>query len=89
MEVNSLRKKIDRLDTKLLHVLKERFGVVKEIRDLKYKKHLGIWDQSREQEVLKNIKQESKRIGLNTTFAGKLFKLILKESKALQKGDRD
>ena len=86
MELLKLRKKIDQLDGELLSILAKRMKVSKEIAKYKKKYALPIQHKKREAEVLQDRIRKGKKIGLpDQKFVTELFKLIMKESRKLQK----
>jgi len=54
-EINEIRKKIDNLDKELINNLNERAKLSYEIRKLKNKANLPIFDEQRENEILTKI----------------------------------
>jgi len=81
-KLKTLRKKVDELDYELLDVLKRRLMVSKEIGKFKRKNGLMIRDRKREKEILVDKIEKS---SLSGEFVKKLFKLILNESRRIQK----
>ncbi len=73
--ISSLRNQIDKVDQKILDLLKKRFYLAKEIGKYKKEKGLLIKDSLREKEIM------DKKIGVYK----KIWKLIIKESKRIQK----
>lgn len=81
-EIIKIRKKIDELDHELIGTLKKRLVLSKELGSLKRKKGIKIRDRKREKEI---IQDRLKKSSLDSGFIKKLFKLILKESRRVQK----
>ncbi len=75
MNLNTLRKKIDIIDKKLIALLKRRFLLAQKIGRFKIEKNLSVVDEKREEEIMEQIKK---------TELKKIFKLIIKESKKVQ-----
>lgn len=75
------RKKIDKIDSKIIKLLKERFDSAKQIGNYKRKKGIKIIDEKREDEILKARIINSK---FSRAFTKKLFSLIIKESRRMQ-----
>ncbi|MDR1521564.1 MAG: chorismate mutase [Streptococcaceae bacterium] len=57
MELEELRQEMDKLNAKLLPILKKRFDLSKKIAIYKYKHNLPIYDEKRENKILEKIKQ--------------------------------
>lgn len=78
MELEELRKKIDRMDSEIVKLLNKRMEFALRTRKLKQQ----VTDKPREDEILKKVK---KQIGLlRPEFSEKLYKEIIDESKRLQ-----
>ena len=84
MELETLRKNIDKIDRQLLESLFKRFVLVEKIYLIKKKKNIPVFDPSREQKLYQRIAKNSLNLGLNKDFTKKIFDLILEESKRLQ-----
>lgn len=87
MDIESIRGKIDRLDKKLLKLLVERFFLTKKIGRIKRNRGLAIEDLVREEEILSTRASEGEGLKVDSHFVRRLFKLILVQSKTLQKKD--
>ena len=85
MHLNLLRSRIDRLDTKLLIILRRRFDIVEKLRSLKQKRGLPPEDKEREKEIFEELQKKSKELHLNPGVVKKIFKIIIQESINLQK----
>ncbi|MDI6800270.1 MAG: chorismate mutase [Actinomycetota bacterium] len=59
-EIEHLREIIDRIDEKLIEGLNDRAKIVLEIRDLKAKGGLPIYDPRREEEIFEKISAKNK-----------------------------
>jgi len=81
--INKLRKKIDKLDRELLTILDKRMAVSVEVGKYKAKNKVAIRDRKRESNIIR-AKMDSS--DLNKSFVKKLFKLVFKESRRLQRG---
>ena len=77
-----MRKKIDNIDNDLIILLKKRFIIVKKLGKYKGNNGIKIRDKKREGEIIKKITRKSR---LNSGFVKKLYLLIFKESRRLQK----
>lgn len=85
MDIDSLRSRIDKFDTKILRLLKKRFKTVEKLKAVKERSGVPVKDSEREEKVFKSIAKYSEKFHLNPTFTKKLFRLILEESRNLQK----
>ena len=84
-ELGEWRRKIDRLDGKLLNILKKRFKLVERVGKYKHNKKLKIEDKKRENFVINSKLRKTK---LSNDFVKKLFTLIMKESKKVQRRNK-
>lgn len=85
MILETLRKKIDKIDNRILSLIAQRFRLVKKIKTVKQKLKKPIIDMQREKEILKRLEQKSEELNLSVNLIRKLYKLIFDESKNLQK----
>ena len=85
MDIDSLRSRIDKLDTKILRLLKRRFKTVEKLSLLKRDVGLPIKDAQREDNIHKAIAKKAASFHLNQNFTRTLFTLIMDESKNIQK----
>ena len=84
MELENIRKRIDKIDKQILEILSKRFALVEKINLIMKKKKVPVFDPSREQQLYQKIAKNSLDLGLSKDFTKKLFNLILEESKRLQ-----
>jgi chorismate mutase len=77
-QIVGLRKQIDVIDSKITLFLEKRFRITREIS-----KQDKVRDKKREEEIICNVQKSN----LNKSFVKKLFKLILRESRRIQKNE--
>lgn len=82
MDLKTIRKNVDLLDSEILKLLKDRMEQV--LLTKKFKSQ--IEDSQRENEVLERIRQNSTGL-INADFIEKIYIEIIKESKNLQQND--
>ena len=71
-----LRKKLDKIDDKLLNIIKIRSNYVKEVLSLKeFKKE--IIDRKRIKLILKNIRTKSIKKGIDTNISNRIWKNMI------------
>ena len=76
-EINKLRNSLDKIDNKLLILIKERTALVKEIvKKKKYKNQ--IVDKKRINIILKNIKKKSKQKKIDPKITERIWKNMIK-----------
>lgn len=85
MKLEIIRNNINKIDRQIITLLVKRFIYVQKIGVLKKNRKLSIVDKKRESEILKNINNEAKKNRLNRNFVNKVFDLIIKQSKKVQK----
>lgn len=85
MKLNLLRNQINQVDKKIISLLATRFSLVKQIVQLKRIRNLSAFDKKREMEVLRYVKLSGKTNGIDERFLEKIFQLILRYSKKIQK----
>ena len=77
ININKIRKKLDKVDTKLLKVIKERFLLVNQILKFK-KKRKDVIDQERINFILKRIKKYSKKFKVDPSITVNIWKAMIK-----------
>jgi chorismate mutase len=83
--MKTLRKRIDKLDNKIIKILAKRMDVVTKIKEYKEKHNLPILDKKREVEMREFRQKLAKKYNLKSSFLESLFQKILLESKKKQK----
>jgi chorismate mutase len=81
-DLSKFRKEIDKLDKELIEIIKQRLIICKKLGDFKMKNGLRVRDRKREKQIIADKIEKS---SLDSRFIKKLFKLIMKESRRLQK----
>lgn len=84
MKLEIIRKKIDRLDEKILELLARRFSLAKEAGLEKSKKGIPLKDQKREKEIIAKLLRKNLKVKISSAFLAELFTLIIEESKRIQ-----
>jgi chorismate mutase len=79
------RRKIDKINQKLLKLLSKRMESSQKIGNFKKSHSSMITDKEREEKMLRRISRQSKKYHLNEQFINTVFQEILNESKRLQK----
>lgn len=83
--LKTYRKKIDKIDNKIIRLLDKRLIVAQKIGEYKKQNNLPITNLNREKEILNKFSKKTKKTKLKKNFINKLFKLIFKNSKEVQK----
>jgi chorismate mutase len=78
--LDELRKKIDKLDVKLLELLKERMGISEAIGKFKLENNITILQTRRYDEVMNDRREKALKYGLDEEFVIKMFETIHEES---------
>ncbi len=76
------RKRIDKIDKKILSLLEERVKVSKDIGKYKRKNKIKIEDLKREKEIVEEL---GGKTNLDKKFIQRIYKTIFKFSKKIQK----
>lgn len=71
------RKKIDKIDSKLVKLLEKRFRVVSQVKSWKKKNKVNIEDKTRERQ----IKEKYAKSKLPKGFVSRFFDLLFREAK--------
>ena len=82
--ISAWRRKIDKLDKKLVRLLNERAKYTDKIGKLKEKLGLGAYSPEREEEILRNVLEWNEG-PLPTDVLRRLYERILDESRTLER----
>jgi chorismate mutase len=77
VSIEDLRKRIDKIDNRILTMLRERVELAREISKVKAEKNLPIRDVVRERGVIERAVTWAREEGLNQKIAGDIFKAII------------
>ena len=83
-ELGQLRKKVDKIDDKILNFLSERVEICKAIGGIKKTQGLQIRDTSRENEVYKRVKAKAAESNLDLEQVEAIFREIVNMCSAVQ-----
>ena len=81
------REKIDKIDRSLITLLSERFALSKKIGVIKRKEGLNLKDAEREKQLHDLHQAECEKFGVDKNVADKIFDIIIKQSRKIQKRD--
>lgn len=84
MDIEKLRKKINKIDEEIISLLVERVKIIKKIGEIKKEKGLEVFDKDREEEIIFKLKKKAEENGLNKDFVVDIYKKIIEESKKEQ-----
>jgi len=73
----ALRKKIDEIDEKFVHLLKDRIELCKRIGKFKEERGLAVKDLRREDEVYLHVMSKALELGLDPQKVEAIFKQIV------------
>ena len=76
IKLNKLRKKLDKIDTELLTIIKKRTNVIKKVILLKTYKN-EIVDKKRINVILKKIKRESIKKNIDPKITNRIWKNMI------------
>jgi len=82
--MQTIRRKIDEIDTQILELLSKRQQLSLEIAEQKKGLNLPLRDDKREQEINERLKTQAAKLNLSSAFIVQLFELIFEESRRLQ-----
>ena len=83
--LNNYRNRINKVDGRIVKLLSRRQKISKEIGIFKIKNNLPVHNPKREQEILDNLSIVAAENDLNPELIQKLFKIIFRYSKKVQK----
>jgi len=80
MELEELRKHIDKIDKEIIDLLFERLSLVTLVADYKMRHSLKMVDPERESQIIDEKKRIALMLGLRKEYAEDIFKRIIAES---------
>lgn len=85
MNLDIIRKKLNKIDDSILDLLAKRQVLVVGVAEYKKKNNLPINQPKRELEMFTRLEGMAEEKNLNPILARKIFKEIIKDSKEIQK----
>lgn len=85
MKLESLRKRIDNVDRKIMQLVARRLTLARKAGRLKKKKNLPVIDKNREVKVLLSMHSYAKQLDIPDMLAIKIIRLLISFSKGVQK----
>jgi monofunctional chorismate mutase len=80
LELEFLRKQIDKLDSKLVEILAKRKNITTKVGKLKAKNNFPAVDPNRENKQFNNLKQKAINLGVDPNLASDILKLIIEST---------
>jgi chorismate mutase len=84
IELERLRKILNRIDSQILSNLEYRQDIVRQVAEYKKQKKLPVLQPEREIEHLSKLEDEAEEINLNPELVRKIFELIIEDSRNIQ-----
>jgi chorismate mutase len=84
-DLATFRKKIDKIDDRLVALLIKRMNVVKELDIYKKQHNIVPLDTTRRDEILKKQKQVAKKNGIDPAYVAEVYEKIHEHSLRVQK----
>ena len=81
MDIEHLRKEIDKIDNSIVDLLERRKKTIKKIASIKRKLNAPIIDEEREKNIIKRLRKLSKEKGLDENFIACIYEEIIKNSR--------
>jgi chorismate mutase len=85
-KLNNFRKEINRIDTQIVDLLNERAKIVLEIKRLKKRNNIPLYDAKREEELINNLAEYNKGPLYNDNII-QIFESILRNVQILERGE--
>ena len=84
MDIEQLRKEIDRLDRELLRIFNERAGIALQIGEIKKELGLPVYDPDREKRIFERMRSANPGPLENEAII-RLFERVIDESRRLER----
>lgn len=79
------RTAIDEIDDCVLALFAKRFGIIRNITQLKEREGMPLLDKKRESQILTRLTKDGAKRGLGKQFVQAIWEIILNESRREQK----
>lgn len=83
-KIEKIRKQIDRIDLVIITALAERMSLMPDIAEYKKERNIPVFQEKREQEIMRRLKKIAKDYDLNESFVEEIFLSIFNEAKRIQ-----
>lgn len=77
-KLEELRDEIDRIDARILELIKERLDVGREIGKLKKEKNMAVRDKERERLIIKKVRENAKDAGIPQDNIERIFNELIR-----------
>jgi chorismate mutase len=78
------RKKVDKINIKILKLLAKRLKITKKIGEYKKANNIKIFNSNREKEIYQTLEKQAEKYNLDKHYVKKVFKIIIKHSRKNQ-----
>jgi len=85
MDLNLIRKNLNKIDNQLVTLLAKRQSYMPAVGKYKQKNNSPITQIKREQEIFDSLKKLAKQKKVNSELIQKIFKLIITDAKKIQR----
>jgi len=84
VDINEIRREIDRLDDELLRIFNQRAALALKIGEIKKECELPVYDPSREQKIFERMRQANPG-PLDSGAIVRMFERVIDESRRLER----
>ena len=84
LDIDEIRKEIDRMDDDLLRIFNQRAGLALKIGEIKKERGLPVYDPGREKRIFERVKNENPG-PLDDGAIVRLFERVIDESRRLER----
>ena len=86
LNLDKIREEIDKCDSDLINIISKRYDLVLQVIQYKIDKGMEIYQPQREKEVIEKLRNLANQKNINSDLIENIIKLIMEESKRVQKG---
>ena len=86
LNLEEIREQIDKCDNDLVNIISKRYDLVSQVIQYKIDKSMEIYQPQREVEVIQKLRNLANQKNINPDLIENIIKLIIEESKRVQKG---
>ncbi|MBD3245033.1 MAG: hypothetical protein GF335_03510 [Candidatus Moranbacteria bacterium] len=85
MELSEIRKQIDKIDKKLVELIKQRLDLIPEVAQYKLKNNIKRFQKKREAQIISRNRKRAKELKINPDLIEDILKRMIKESHRVEK----
>jgi len=84
MNLEEIRKEIDKTDKELLDLLGKRTSLISKVAEYKIKKNIPVEDSERRKQIISSKRKKAEELNINPDLIEKIYTLLIDEACKIQ-----